>query len=594
MPKRKSRPAPVNVSVNTSTVVNSTDNTGEFRALIELQKLSNENLAAMRDSLAQSLAAQSEALSTQRIQALEEVVLAKEAGKQEKETEAVRETLEESLQIQRQLLKAQTEAALAVSSTIKTFRSFGEGFQEFKANMRQNFSTVSRALLSSRIVKSGSMMDRLVGVSKRAARDDFVDRQRMLGSTKSKKELQADYKEAARVSKDIKKTDTEIEVFKRKTGLNEEQMANTEAGKALLDRRSDLGNQYAKSDLSAQVAKDSIKDTRSQTVSEEDTQEAIKRQEQQTDVLKEIAENTKNNTQAIKPTAKEGEGQGGGMFAALAGGVGLLGTAFAKLGKGLGSGLQGLLSGIAKGFAYFFNPATLVGMGAFTLAAIGLGKALEMATPAIEAFAPVLIKIADVIQNVFVEGIKAIPEIIEKVGDVIMGVIKTISDGIVEIIDQVTTSIERLSQVDGAALLQVGAGLLAVSGGMAAFAAANVVSGVSNLATGLLSKLSGQKSPVEQLEQIAKLGPGLEQAGIGIEKLSSGLKGFSSVDGTTVSNMSNQVNTMKEKAGAATSAGVVAPSITNNMKQTQVAKVEAPVRSSDSSLDRYFSARAVY
>ena len=165
---------------------------------------------------------------------------------------------------------------------------------------------------------------------------------------------------------------------------------------------------------------------------------------------------------------------------------------------------------------------------------------------------------------------------------------------LINIIEEVTSSIERLSNIDGGALLQVGAGLLAVAGGMTAFAAGNVAAGISNLATGLLSAVSGQKSPIEQLEQIAKLGPGLEQAGIGMEKLSTGLRGFSSVDGTTVSNMTNQISTMKDKAATASSNNVIAPSVTNNMKQTQVAKVEAPVRSSDSSLDRYFSARAVY
>ena len=581
MPKRTS-----NSSVNSSIRQNTATTSEGFSQLLELQKLSNEHLGSIRSVLGHSL-------NAQRLQALEELMIQKETKKQEKEIEDVDETLHESLEVQKQLLKAQTEAALAVSSTIKTFKSFGEGFQEFKANMRQNFSTVSRALLSSRIVKSGSMMDRLLGVSKRAARDDFIDRQRMLGSTKSKKELQADYKEAARTSKEIKKNDNEIEIFKRKTGLNEEQMANTEAGKALLDKRADLGQQYAQHDLAAQIAKDSIKDTRKQNTSEEDQQEAIRRQEEQTDVLKEIAENTKGPHDAVKPKAEGGKEGGGGIWASLAGGIGMLGTAFAKLGKGIGSGLQGLLKGVAQGLAYFFNPATLVGMAAFTLAALGIGKALEMAAPAIEAFAPVLIKVADVIQNVFVEGIKAIPQIIEKIGDVIMGVISAISQGIVDVIEQVTDSIERLSKVDGSALMQVGAGLLAVSGGMAAFAAANVVSGVSNLATGLLSKLGGQKSPVEQLGEIAKLGPGLEQAGIGIEKLSAGLRGFSSVDGSTVSNMSGQVNAMKEKASSV-STNVVAPSVSNNMQQTQVAKIEAPVRTNESSLDRYFSARAVY
>lgn len=61
-----------------------------------------------------------------------------------------------------------------------------------------------------------------------------------------------------------------------------------------------------------------------------------------------------------------------------------------------------------------------------------------------------------------------------------------------------------------------------------------------------------------------------------------------------VSSQSGVVSSMKENVGGAASNNVVAPTINNNMKQTQVAKVEAPVRSSDSSLDRYFSTRAVY
>ena len=575
-----------NSSVNSSIRQNTRSTETGFGQLLDLQRVTNEHLDSIRTVLSQSL-------NAQRIQALEEAIIEKETDKQEKLTEKIDDTLEQSLHVQEELLKKQTEAATQVASTMRTFRSFADGWQDFKANIRQNFSSVSKALLSTRIVKSGSMMDKLLGVSKRAAREDFMDRQRMLGSTKSKSELAADFKEASKTHKELKKNENDIEIFKRKTGLNEDQMANTDAGKALLDRRADLGEQHSKHDLSAQVAKDSIKDSRKQNVSKEDSEESLKRQEEQTDVLKEIAENTKASHDAVKPKAEGGKEEGGGIWASLAGGVGMLGTAFAKLGKGLGSGLQGLLRGVAKGFAYFFNPATLVGMGAFTLAALGIGKALEMAAPAIEAFAPVLIKIADVIQNVFVEGIKAIPEIIEKVGDVIMGVIQTISDGIVNIIHEVTDSIERLSKVDGSALVQVGAGLLAVSAGMAAFAAANVVSGISNLGVGLLSKISGQKSPVEQLEQIAKLGPGLEQAGLGIEKLSSGLKGFSSVDGTTVSKMSSQVSEMKEKSAAASNV-VVAPSVNNNMKSTQIAKIDAPVRSGESTIDRYFSSRLVY
>lgn len=60
-----------------------------------------------------------------------------------------------------------------------------------------------------------------------------------------------------------------------------------------------------------------------------------------------------------------------------------------------------------------------------------------------------------------------------------------------------------------------------------------------------------------------------------------------------VSSQSGAISSMKEGGGSSMTT-VVAPSVNNNMQQTQVAKIEAPVRSNDSSLDRYFSARAVY
>ena len=46
------------------------------------------------------------------------------------------------------------------------------------------------------------------------------------------------------------------------------------------------------------------------------------------------------------------------------------------------------------------------------------------------------------------------------------------------------------------------------------------------------------------------------------------------------------------QAGSSTT--VVAPSTNNNTQQTSVAKIEAPIRNNDASVDRYFAARAVY
>lgn len=66
------------------------------------------------------------------------------------------------------------------------------------------------------------------------------------------------------------------------------------------------------------------------------------------------------------------------------------------------------------------------------------------------------------------------------------------------------------------------------------------------------------------------------------------------ISAQTVADTSNKVNAMKEQTGSVNSTTVIAPSVNNNMKQTQIAKIEAPVRSSDSSLDRYLSARTVY
>jgi hypothetical protein len=132
---------------------------------------------------------------------------------------------------------------------------------------------------------------------------------------------------------------------------------------------------------------------------------------------------------------------------------------------------------------------------------------------------------------------------------------------------------------------------LSIGAGLASFGLGGAVLGVTNLVGGLLNAVSGQKSPIEQLEQIAKLGPGLQQAGLGIEKLSSGLAGFSSTDGNKVSKMSGQTAAMKESAGNITS-NIVSPTVNNNVKQTQVAKIDAPIRSEDSSVDRYFSSRA--
>lgn len=327
------------------------------------------------------------------------------------------------------------------------------------------------------------------------------------------------------------------------------------------------------------------------TSSEADV-EAQRLRERQVDLLEKIEE----NTAALKPTtAKEKEGNSsgssGGLLGGLTGVLGSLGGALAKLGRGIGRGLQGLLFGLARGFAALANPATIVGMGAFTIAALGIGKALQFAAPAIEAFAPIVESVADVIKTVFVEGIKAIPDIIKSIGDVITGIISTISDSITGVIDTVVTSIERLGKIDGGALLQVAAGLVAIGGGLAAFAAGNVAAGLTNIVGGLLNAVTGQKSPIEQLEAIAKLGPGLQQAGDGLQKVSSGLASFNkpgSNSGNVVTGMTNKMNAAKDAAAQQQKAPVIvsAPTTVTNSSKQNIAMPQ-PIRNTDSGFSSY-------
>jgi hypothetical protein len=294
----------------------------------------------------------------------------------------------------------------------------------------------------------------------------------------------------------------------------------------------------------------------------------------------------------------------------------------------MGKGIQGLMSGAGKGVSAFLrglaiglsalaNPKALLGLGALTLALMGIGKALQMAAPFMEAFAPILIKIADVIQNVFIEAIKAIPEIIKSIGDVIMGVIGAISDSIIGIIDAVTSSIERLAQIDGGALLSVAGGLLALSGAMVAFGGAQALAGLGSLVGNLLT--IGSDSPVEQLIKIGDRGEGIQKAADGMEKLGSAMGAFSKidkksmeaindfpwlkatafvaaggsmqVDGAVVTKASKQNAdaAAESSGGGGGNTAVVNAPVTTNNNTSQV--IKSPIRNQESSMSRFIGSR---
>lgn len=91
-----------------------------------------------------------------------------------------------------------------------------------------------------------------------------------------------------------------------------------------------------------------------------------------------------------------------------------LGAGVAGLGRGVGAGLGGILSGVASGLAAFANPASLVGLGAVTLAINGIALAIRLAEPGLipfgNAMKSMLTGVSVVVDSVF----KGITSVIDK------------------------------------------------------------------------------------------------------------------------------------------------------------------------------------
>ena len=158
--------------------------------------------------------------------------------------------------------------------------------------------------------------------------------------------------------------------------------------------------------------------------------------------------------------------------------------------------IGGGLSAIGIGAAFLANPMSLIGLAAFTLAAIGLGKALEIAAPAIKVFLDGLVDFAEVVGDTFIKAIKEVPDIMKGIEGIILSIGDSIS-GIVEtIFESITTTIERLAKIDDGKLFEVAGGLTAVSGAVALFATAT---GIATAITALSSLFGG--GPLSQLEK---------------------------------------------------------------------------------------------
>jgi hypothetical protein len=155
--------------------------------------------------------------------------------------------------------------------------------------------------------------------------------------------------------------------------------------------------------------------------------------------------------------------------------------------------IQSALTGLGKGLSALGNalskPQVILGVGVFTLAMMGLGKALGYVAPAIEAFG------------------KAIKLTFEGIG----AIITSAANGI-------ATIFGSLQNVDVMKLLAIGPALIGIGVGLASLGAGGVIGAVGAFLGG---------NPIEKLQDLAASGDGLAKTATALQSIAGALIGVS-------------------------------------------------------------------
>ena len=254
---------------------------------------------------------------------------------------------------------------------MKTFKTMGDKFKDKVEGVKEKFqpSNLKETLLKS--LNVGGIFD------KKLAQDEFVKKQKALGSTASTKELKQDFEGAQSAAKETKKNEKKIAALKKLTGIDDEEKLRqmSPEGSKLIDKRQSLADDYAKYDRAADVHSPTpvnrgilnplaaVKDMgtpKSPTATaaeaaqgQEVAQEGAKMEEDQLHLLKIIADNTggKDKAKQTKPDEKKPDGGG------------LLDSIFGMLSTGLMTAFKALLNpgAILKALGKVFAIGMIVG-----------------------------------------------------------------------------------------------------------------------------------------------------------------------------------------------------------------------------------------
>lgn len=172
-----------------------------------------------------------------------------------------------------------------------------------------------------------------------------------------------------------------------------------------------------------------------------------------------------------------------------------IGAAGGGAGGGIGAGMGAALQGLAGGLKAVANPMALVGLGALTLAVMGLAQAFKIASVGFEPFGKMIESFGKSVKSAF-EGIAVVftslTSVITSIGNTIVTVFNGLADGILKL--QTANPIKILSIGGAIGTLGVGLAPFSLFGGIASLS-------INTLADGLLKI---QTVDAEKLKKVAE------------------------------------------------------------------------------------------
>ena len=222
-------------------------------------------------------------------------------------------------------------------------------------------------------------------------------------------------------------------------------------------------------------------------------------------------------------------------------GGGMPGGAGAKM-KGMGRGLKGL----AVGMRAFANPMVIAGVAVVVAAIMGIGFALKLAAPGIEAFGKAIKSVFEGIGAVVESVGVAIAKVVEAVGKNKVAKINAKAEAMVKTTKATTEAIKELSHLDPTHVMGMAEGIDLLGESLGTFTA-NMTPGYFQSMKGAFANLIGQESPIQAVMTLSKEADpvkimDLAKATIAANAASAGateMPDLSGPDGGTTNNTTN-------------------------------------------------------